>query len=63
MRDIKRIDPMLKEFEELWKMYPDLRLGQLISILASKYLGKDTNTFFPEDDLWLVAIRKMKKDN
>ena len=35
MRDPQRIEPTLKLLEELWKKYPDMRLGQLIENLAS----------------------------
>ena len=30
MRDINRIDPLLAKLGELWKLYPDMRFGQLI---------------------------------
>lgn len=31
MRDIKRIDPFLKEIGDIWKRVPDWRFGQLMS--------------------------------
>lgn len=31
MRDIERIKVILERLEKLWKKYPDLRLGQLIT--------------------------------
>jgi len=30
MRDPERIPKVLKQIEDLWKRFPDLRLGQLI---------------------------------
>lgn len=48
----ERIDPMLKELSEAWKLYPDLRLGQLLSICAKK-----TDLFSVEDDDLLEGIR------
>jgi len=34
MRDPKRIDPFLATLAEVWQRYPDLRFGQLISIIC-----------------------------
>lgn len=31
-RDPARIDPMLDKIREAWKLYPDMRLGQLIAV-------------------------------
>ena len=45
MRDINRIDPMLKRIGEIWKKYPDLRLGQLI-----KNASFDSNLYYIEDE-------------
>lgn len=30
MRDVNRIDKVLKAIGDVWKQYPDLRLGQLL---------------------------------
>lgn len=51
-RDQKRIEPMLKKLEEAWKLYPDMRLGQLIAVCA----GND-NIFGIEDDIMLERIQ------
>jgi uncharacterized protein YihD (DUF1040 family) len=51
MRDIKRIDPLMKKITELWKQFPDLRFMQLmdtVSSLARKKYKKDV--FYLEDD-------------
>ena len=34
MRDINRIEPFCKELAQLWKKYPDLRFGQIMSNIA-----------------------------
>ena len=49
MRDINRIDRILAQLGELWKQYPDLRLGQLIS-----------NTRIQENDLLFYNIEDSK---
>lgn len=54
-RDPKRIKPFLEEFENLWSMYPDLRFGQLVSIISSRI---DGDSFYIEDDVWLDKIRE-----
>jgi hypothetical protein len=36
MRNPDRIDPFLNQLGELWKKYPDLRFGQLITFILSK---------------------------
>ena len=52
IRDPKRIEPTLKRLEEAWKLYPDMRLGQLIAVCA----GND-NIFGIEDDIMLERIQ------
>lgn len=55
LRDKERIKPFLAEFEKLWLENPDLRFGQLVSILGWKMEG---DIFFHEEDEWLKQIRK-----
>ena len=45
MRDPERIDKILAQLADLWKKYPDLRLGQLIA-----------NTKIHENDLLFYNI-------
>lgn len=45
MRDVSRIPEILKRLEELWKKYPDLRLGQLISNVI-----QDPALYYVEDE-------------
>jgi uncharacterized protein YihD (DUF1040 family) len=49
MRDINRIDRILKLIEKTWKKYPDLRLGQLLVNANGKF---ENNPFYFEDDSW-----------
>lgn len=51
-RDQNRIELMLKKLEEAWKLYPDMRLGQLIAVCA----GND-NIFGIEDEVMLERIQ------
>lgn len=61
MRDIKRIDVVTAHLEELWKLYPDLRFGQLITLVCDELykLYGCTDTFLPEDDRWDSAITSL----
>ena len=51
MRDINRIEPLLNKFQELWKLCPDIRFGQMVYIITS---GKDI--FNIEDDEMSLLI-------
>lgn len=51
MRNPKRIDADLNRIKKIWKKYPDLRLGQLISnVISSEYL------YYIEDSDLVSAI-------
>ncbi len=53
MRDPKRIDEMCEQLKKLWKLQPDIRLGQLVcNTLPQK------NLFYVEDDTALEMINK-----
>ncbi len=56
MRDINRIPSILVTLGKIWHEKPDLRLGQLICILANK-LGYD-EPFFMEDDELLNTMKE-----
>ncbi len=45
-RDPKRMKPLLKKLRKAWKTHPDLRLGQLLCILASQ---ASCDAFYLED--------------
>ena len=53
MRDVNRIEPLLTRLQEVWKKYPDLRLGQLILNVA-----KDPQIYYMEDDQLLDLIEQ-----
>ncbi|WPC42943.1 hypothetical protein [Clostridium sp. JS66] len=55
MRDIKRIDILLDLLREYWSKNPDLRLGQILNIVASV---EDVDVFYLEDDKVIDFIRK-----
>lgn len=52
-RDPERIEPMLERLEEAWKLYPDMRLGQLIVVSA-----KSNNLFGLEDDILYERLQE-----
>jgi uncharacterized protein YihD (DUF1040 family) len=58
MRDKNRIKPFLQELESLWLENPDLRFGQLLTIIFDK--SNYTDPFFPEEDEWLKWIKQCK---
>jgi hypothetical protein len=58
MRDPNRIPEILKALEELWRMSPDLRLGQLL-VTATNKSGRNVvcpEIFYAEDDELLKGI-------
>ena len=52
MRDPNRIGPTLDAIRGFWEQYPDLRLGQLIAVLAA---GASIDPFYIEDDALVQA--------
>jgi uncharacterized protein YihD (DUF1040 family) len=54
MRDKNRIAPLLKRLQDLWEKFPDLRLGQMITSLASK----SDNIYFMEDEEIITSLEK-----
>lgn len=53
MRDPKRIDKIMKRLTKAWKQYPDLRLGQLISLAMP---AGDPDTFYVTDEELLHRV-------
>ena len=47
MREPARIPRILAKLDEIWKTRPDLRLGQLLVALNSRY---DNHALFVEDE-------------
>ena len=54
MRDIKRIDKVLKEISRAWKKNPDLRLMQLL--VNCRYHNGD-DMYFLEDSAMVARIK------
>lgn len=63
MRDINRIDPFLEELGELWKTHPDLRFGQLVSIINDWLYNKRAHIpmFYIEDDDMLNLLKEIRE--
>jgi hypothetical protein len=60
MRDIKRIDPMVEKFRELWKKYPDMRFGQLLLFIYSEFNRiEERDTFYIEDEKGLILLQEI----
>lgn len=56
MRDKNRIPQILEQIRENWENVPDMRLGQIIYIIAEK-LGDDM--FFIEDEEFVKLFAKV----
>lgn len=52
-RSSSRIKPMLEKLEEAWRLYPDMRLGQLIVVCAAS-----NNLFGLEDDVMYERLQQ-----
>jgi hypothetical protein len=75
MRDPKRIDIIIKELKKVWKICPDLRLGQLVENICCQseyailkeyrvenfYSVPETALFYLEDDILLKRLKEYKK--
>ena len=53
MRDVNRIDPMLRELAWHWKRFPDLRLGQFLIDAFGQ-----TDIFNVEDEVLIERVRE-----
>ena len=60
MRDKNRIKPFLGKIQEFWEIYPDLRFGQIISILSDKM---DRDIFYVEENELLEKFEELIKEN
>lgn len=56
MRDSKRIRRFCNKLAELWETCPDLRFGQLVTIVFNSGDGK-TDPFYIEDEEMLVHFQ------
>ncbi len=63
MRNPKRIPTVLSEISNIWKKYPDLRLGQLLSNAVCMSTEIDpANLFYVEDDKLIEMIKTFDKE-
>lgn len=53
MRDPKRIHEVLEKIRSYWVQHPELRLGQILEIMAS---DRDVDVFYLEDDALVEAL-------
>ena len=60
MRDVDRIDEILKEFGEVWKKYPDLRFTQMIVNLMS---AKRSDLYYMEDEKFIKTLKEFYGEN
>ncbi len=52
---------MLEAIRQLWESAPDLRLGQIISVLDDAVQRRKMDPFNIEDDIWLDVIHEQGK--
>ena len=52
MRDAKRIEPIMKVITDIWKKYPDMRLGQLLMNTCFNFSGKNYKGEHIENYIW-----------
>ena len=52
MRDPQRITPALQEIERIWRLYPEMRLGQLVSNLAD----------WAEESVWDIEEERLVEE-
>jgi len=55
-RDVKRIRPVLAEIERIWYNNPDLRFGQLVSLIYKNGIPD----FYREDEEFIKDLKKVK---
>jgi uncharacterized protein YihD (DUF1040 family) len=61
-RSKERIKPLLENIEKIWATQPDLRLNQLLSVLAKLHGGwRENDLFYFEDKDLLTATEKYMK--
>lgn len=58
MRNPNRIKPFLEQVEKMWLQNPDLRFGQLVSILDSSI---DMDIFYIEEDDLIKVVNTFIK--
>lgn len=59
MRNPERIDTILDLIEDIWRKYPDLRLGQLLINVIGTHM--ENNLFYYEDDSLIRDLENWKE--
>lgn len=54
-RPTERIEPILTAIRNLWTLYPNLRLGQLLENVVDMYYGSIARDLFYTEDSDLLA--------
>ena len=64
MRNPERIDKILEKIREVWHRNPDLRLGQLVSVVTTldHVWPEGSDIFFIEDDVFLKKLGKFNDE-
>lgn len=57
MRDVDRINTVLEYLKVFWHKYPDMRLCQLLHLIASRSGWKNNDLYYLEDDVVLKYIK------
>lgn len=60
MREIKRINPIIKRLEKLWLENPDLRFGQLV-VAITRPEEANPKLFYMEDEDFLKKLEETEK--
>lgn len=61
MRQRSRIPLFLEELSKVWNSYPDLRLGQMMSILTKHLNDKGSDLFYIEDKELINELKNIFK--
>lgn len=62
-RDVNRIEPFLGEIAKVWKRQPDMRFGQLITILEYRAKAKGIqDLFYLEEEGFLELLQEYAKE-
>lgn len=57
-RPVTRIKPLINDLEKLWNKYPDMRLCQLLHMIAINSGWQNNDLFYIEDDIIAEQIKK-----
>jgi uncharacterized protein YihD (DUF1040 family) len=58
----ERIEKTLLALKEFWEEHPDMKLGQLVMIVAKKELGSGVDAFYMSDKVFLRGLEKLMEE-